>query len=95
MPQIMPPINWLRAVRVFMMRPAAKAPTMRGTRISRVSALTRTSTNSAPNAYISFLPSGPPAMRGLAGVELLDRVGLAPSGDEFGIFLDRADAERA
>ena len=39
MPQIMPPISWLRAVRVFMMRPAAKAPTMRGTRISRVRAL--------------------------------------------------------
>src|SRR6266536_2137873 len=62
MPQIMPPMYWLRAVRVFMRRPAANAPTIRGTRISRVSALMRTSTNSAPNAYMSFSPFGPPVM---------------------------------
>ncbi len=62
MPQIIPPISWLCTVRLFINRPAAKAPTMRGTRISRVAALMRTSTNSAPMAYISFLPLGPPVM---------------------------------
>ncbi len=68
MPQIIPPINWLCAVRGFMMRPAAKAPTMRGTRISRVRACTRTSTNSAPKANIVFasLPTlAPPVMSAL------------------------------
>jgi hypothetical protein len=60
MPQIMPPSSWLLAVRVFMICSAAKAPTMRGTRISSVRACTRTSTNSAPIAYISFSPCEPP-----------------------------------
>ena len=50
MPQTMPPRYCERAVFSFMIRPAAKAPTMRGTRISRVKRLTRTSTNSAPKA---------------------------------------------
>ena len=35
-PQISPPISWLRAVSGLTIRPAAKAPTTRGTRISRV-----------------------------------------------------------
>ena len=58
----MPPSSWLRAVRGLTMRPAAKAPTMRGTRISRVRRCTRTSTNSAPKANISRSPSVPPEM---------------------------------
>lgn len=64
MPQIIPPMSWLRAVRGFTMRPAAKAPVMRGTRISRVKRWMRTSTNSAPNANIRgfpFLDSSPRA----------------------------------
>src|SRR5712675_1788577 len=52
-----------RRVRGLRIRPAAKAPTMRGTRISRVNAWILTSTNSAPSAYISFSPSGPPVPR--------------------------------
>ncbi len=66
---------------------------MRGTRISRVRACTRTSTNSAPSAYISFSPLRAAAEEGRAFVELLDGVGLAAGRQEFGIFLDRADAE--
>ena len=56
MPQIMPPMYWLRAVRGLTMRPTANAPVIRGTRISRVRRCTRTSTNSAPNANINGLP---------------------------------------
>ena len=59
---MMPPMSWLRAVRGFMIRPAAKAPTARGARISPVSACTRTSTNWAPNAKASFSPLGPPVI---------------------------------
>src|SRR3984957_18100552 len=38
MPQIMPPMYWLCAVRGLKIRPDAKAPTILGTRISRVRA---------------------------------------------------------
>ncbi len=60
MPQIIPPMSWLRTVRVFISRPAAKAPTIRGTRISQVETWIRTSTNSAPIAYMIFSPCDPP-----------------------------------
>ena len=60
MPQIMPPRYCDRAVRGFMMWPAANAPVMRGTRISRVRAWTRTSTISAPNANIVLSSPAPP-----------------------------------
>src|ERR1700716_2953240 len=76
----MPPINWLRAVVSFMIRPAAKAPTIRGTRISRVSAWTRTSTNSAPVAYINLSPLEPPVGNGVPAYKFLIKSGFAPDG---------------
>jgi len=45
----MPPARLLRAVRGLMIRPQAKAPTMRATRIVRSSGSIRTSANCAPN----------------------------------------------
>jgi hypothetical protein len=48
----MPPMNWLRAVRGLMMRPAAYMPNSRDTRTSPVSASTRTSAKWAPNACL-------------------------------------------
>ena len=47
----MPPMNCERAVFGLMMRPAAKTPSMRGTRTSPVSTSTRTSANWAPKAW--------------------------------------------
>jgi hypothetical protein len=47
---VIPPMNWDRAVRGLMIRPAAKTPSSRGTRISPVSAFTRASANWAPKA---------------------------------------------
>ena len=49
-PIVMPPISWDRAVVGLTMRPAAKTPTILGTRTSPVSMLTRACTNWAPNA---------------------------------------------
>src|SRR3979409_689726 len=77
---MIPPIYWLRAGRVFMRRPAAKAPTMRGTRISRVSAWTLTSTNSAPVAYITFSPFEPPVRNGVPAYKFLIESGFPPGG---------------
>ncbi len=65
MPQIIPPISWLRAVVGFMIRPAAKAETARRTRTSRVRACTPTSMKWAPNERrMSFACSVPRAMAG-------------------------------
>ena len=54
-PIVMPPTNCERAVRGLMIRPAAKTPSSRGTRISPVSTFTRASTNCAPKADIWYL----------------------------------------
>jgi len=70
-PQINPPISWLLAVVGSTTWPAAKAPTTRGQRISRVFACTRTSTNSAPKASDAVLELGPACQHGVALVELL------------------------
>src|SRR5262249_47121007 len=92
MPQIIPPISWLRTVRVLISRPAAKAPTIRGTRISQGEAWTRTSTNSAPIAYITLSPWEPPLEVFLPAVEVRHCFGLEAARDELGILLDRAHA---
>src|SRR6202140_2447361 len=77
---MIPPIYWLRAVRVFMSRPAAKAPTMRGPRISRVSVWILTSTNSAPVAYIHLAPFEPPVRNGVPAYKFLMVSGFPPGG---------------
>src|SRR3981081_3784560 len=65
---------------VFKCRPAAKAPTTRGTRISRVSAWTLTSTNSAPVAYINLAPFEPPVRNGVPAYKFLIESGFPSRG---------------
>ncbi len=48
MPQVMPPVNWLRAVSGLTIRPAAKMPSIRRTRTSPVATSTAASANWAP-----------------------------------------------
>lgn len=79
----------------FAYRPAAKAPTMRGTRISRVSARTRTSTNSAPLAYLDLLSLGAANHGELAGIKVGNRAWRKSFRYELGILLDRAGVETA
>ena len=81
MPQICRPCIWLHAVSGLTIVPAAKAPTMRGARISRVSAWIRTSTNWAPKAKaIASFGLGAAGQRRLALVEARPRSGGTPSG---------------
>ena len=51
-PMIIPPRNWLAAVRGLMMRPQSNAPSSRVTRGSPVTAFTRASQKMAPNECI-------------------------------------------
>jgi hypothetical protein len=54
MPNVIPPINWERAVLAFRMRPGAKTPSMLRSRISAVSASTPTPANCAPYVLIGL-----------------------------------------
>src|ERR1700684_2102066 len=95
MPQISPPINWLRAVRGFMIWPAAKAPSSRGTRISWVHRLIRTSTNSAAEGVGDLVRHLRAADHPhLALVHGAERIHRRTFGLPLAVFLDHADAER-
>jgi hypothetical protein len=76
----MPPISWLRMVRVFISRPAAKAPTMRGTRISHVNAWTR-------------LTARRPELRGTSALPLTTKQ-ASSADDEIGSDIRRDIGER-
>jgi hypothetical protein len=57
MPMVIPPMNWERAVTGLMTRPTENTPSIRGTRISPVSALIRTSANWAPKECLDLSSS--------------------------------------